>query len=97
MIGFSIICDSVYLTFATMFAWSSMVINRWIIPRPPFLAIPTAISYSVTVSIGDETIGILRGTFLENREFMLMCYLELTSEYWGTSNTSSNVRPKGIF
>jgi hypothetical protein len=55
------------------------------IPKPPLRAISTAISYSVTVSIlrliiyGDDTIGILRGTFLENLEVKLICYRESTS------------------
>ena len=40
--------------------------NLCITPIPPFLAIPIAILYSVTVSIGDDTNGTNKGMFLEN-------------------------------
>lgn len=39
--------------------------NLWMIPKPPCLAISMAISYSVTVSMGDETMGVFKGIFLE--------------------------------
>jgi hypothetical protein len=43
--------------------WSEK--NLWIIPNPPYFAIPIAISASVTVSIGDDTIGMFNGVFFE--------------------------------
>ena len=40
--------------------------NLCMTPMPPFLAIPMAILYSVTVSIGEDTKGTNKGIFLEN-------------------------------
>lgn len=58
--------DSVLFTLLTMSACSYIDMYRCTIPRPPFRAIPTAIAYSVTVSIGLLTSGIFIGIFLLN-------------------------------
>ena len=50
-------------------------------PNPPLIAISFAIFHSVTVSIGELTIGIFNGTFLENFVETLHSILELMSEY----------------
>lgn len=50
----------------TISDYSSIGKNLWIIPKPPYIAKCLAILYSVTVSIGDETIGIFKGIFLLN-------------------------------
>jgi hypothetical protein len=52
----------------TLWIWSICYykgMNLWMIPKPPCLAISMAISYSVTVSMGDETMGVFKGIFLE--------------------------------
>jgi len=41
------------------------------IPNPPFLAISIAMPASVTVSIGEETMGTFKGMRLEKYEEML--------------------------
>ena len=86
----------ILLTFSTSSTCCSTVLNLWMIPKPPHLAISIAIPDSVTVSIGDEMNGILSGTFLENLELRFIWPLEFMEEYWGISKTSSNVNPKGI-
>lgn len=73
IIGSNNTCACALFTFPTYLACSSIVMNRWIIPRPPFLAISLAILNSVTVSIGELTIGMLSGIFRENFE---------TTEHW---------------
>jgi hypothetical protein len=45
-----------------------MGMKRCKTPSPPCLAISIAIAASVTVSMGDETMGMLSGMFLENLE-----------------------------
>jgi hypothetical protein len=59
------------LTFSISKHCSSIGINLCKIPNPPCLAISIAIEDYVTVSIGDETIGMLRGMCLEKNELML--------------------------
>ncbi len=63
---FEIKCAWALLTLFTWAAYSSADKNLWIIPRPPLTAMPIAISYSVTVSIGELTMGTFRGMFFEN-------------------------------
>jgi hypothetical protein len=45
-----------------------MGMKRWIMPKPPLRAIYIAIRDYVTVSIGEDTMGIFNGTFWENRD-----------------------------
>jgi hypothetical protein len=61
-------------------------------PIPPARAMATAISLSVTVSILAETIGICRFNFDVSRVWVDSFLRDATSEYCGTSNTSSYVR-----
>ncbi len=68
-IGLNNIWAWALFTFSTYKAYSSILIKRWIIPRPPFLAISLAILNSVTVSIGEDTIGTFKGTLREKRDF----------------------------
>lgn len=77
-----------FLTFPIYFTCSGIEKNLWIIPSPPSLAIPIAISASVTVSMGEETIGMLRGVLLAKSVFTrhsvlsyVEIYLESISEY----------------
>ena len=83
---------SALLTIATCLACSSIDIFLWITPIPPSRAIAIAIGASVTVSIAAVTNGIFSSMFLEN--FVLSeTSRGRTSEYAGTSSTSSNVSP----
>lgn len=68
LIGFGFMNTPALFTFFICSTCYSIGINRCKIPRPPCLAISIAILYSVTVSIGDETIGMLRGMFFEKWE-----------------------------
>src|SRR6188768_3223216 len=65
---------------------------RWMMPRPPWRAIATAIRASVTVSIGEEISGIFTeirldtGVLVSTSDGMMSLWL-------GCSSTSSKVRP----
>ena len=61
-------------------------------PNPPSWAIAIAILLSVTVSIAAETIGIFKFIFFENLDLMSTSFGSC-SEYDGTNNTSSYVKP----
>ena len=63
------------LTFSISWHCYSIDMNLWRIPSPPCLAISMAIADSVTVSIGEETIGTFKGIFLENSEEVIHCDL----------------------
>ena len=67
----------------------------WIIPIPPCLAIAIAIRCSVTVSMPALIIGIL-SLIVFVRLVSKETWFGITSEYCGTSNTSSNVIPSPI-
>src|SRR3989344_1199905 len=62
---------------------------------PPSFAIAMAISVSDTVSIIAEDTGKESVRCLVNRETKTM-FSWRTLDSWGISNTSSNVRPRGI-
>jgi hypothetical protein len=62
---------------------------------PPALAIAIAIELSETVSIAAATTGVFSTIFLENED-AIETSLGRTSEYAGTSNTSSYVKPSPI-
>ena len=94
--GFTTMPDSNFFTFSTSAACCSGVKLRCTTPMPPAWAIAMAILPSVTVSIADDKIGMLR----------LMVFVSLvavstspgiTSEGPGRSKTSSNVRERGKF
>jgi hypothetical protein len=57
--GSTIMPASERLTLSTSSACCSIDMLRWMIPIPPSRASAIAIRASVTVSIGDETIGML--------------------------------------
>jgi hypothetical protein len=63
--GFGFMKTPDLLTFSIYRHWSSIDIKRWIIPRPPCLAISIAMADYVTVSMGEEMKGTFRGMFLE--------------------------------
>ena len=67
VIGSLVIKAPDFLTLMTSLACSLTEKNLWMIPSPPYLAIPMAMSASVTVSIGEDTIGIFNGVFFEKR------------------------------
>ena len=90
--GSIIIPDSALFTNLTSLDWSSIDRFLCITPIPPSLAIAIAILLSVTVSIAAETIGIFRSIFLLNFVFKETSEGR-TSEYAGTSSTSSYVSP----
>ena len=92
VIGSSIIPASDRLTTSTWWAWSSIDRLRWMMPRPPWRAIATAIRASVTVSMGEEINGTWTVIRLETREAVVTCD-GMTSLSAGCSSTSSKVRP----
>ena len=92
--GSVIIPASDRLTTSTCWAWSSMARLRCSTPTPPLRAMATAIRASVTVSMAEETSGILRLILLVIR-VLVSASLGSTSEAAGSSSTSSNVRPGG--
>ena len=66
--------------------------KRWIMPIPPSRAMVIAISLSVTTSILAETIGTCNGIVFVSQLLVERTRRESTSEYWGTSKTSSYVK-----
>jgi hypothetical protein len=72
-----------------------MVIFLWITPMPPSRAMAMARLASVTVSMAAEIIGIFMGMFLESLVLRLTSR-GITSEYDGTSRTSSKVKPSDL-
>ena len=58
--GFTTMPDSNFLTWRTWAACSSGSMLRWITPMPPACAIAIAMRTSVTVSMAEAMIGILR-------------------------------------
>src|SRR5574342_1292092 len=69
-----------------------MGMNLWMMPIPPSRAIVIAISLSVTTSMFAETIGTCKGIFLVSQLLVESVRRESTSEYCGTSKTSSYVK-----
>src|SRR5215207_1698350 len=65
---------------------------RWMMPRPPWRAMATAILASVTVSIGELSSGTLAQIRLETREDVSTS-AGMISLCAGWSRTSSKVRP----
>jgi len=80
------------LTLSTSSAWRSMERFLWITPSPPSWARAMAISLSVTVSIGELTMGMLR-VMLRVSRVETSVSAGTTLECRGTSSTSSNVIP----
>ena len=72
-----------------------MDIFLWIMPMPPCLAIAIAMRCSVTVSMLALIIGMFSLIFLV-RYVVKSIMFGVTSEYCGTSSTSSNVNPSPI-
>jgi hypothetical protein len=66
--------------------------NLWMIPIPPSRAIVIAISLSVTTSMFAETIGTCNAIVLVSQLRVESVRRESTSEYCGTSKTSSYVK-----
>jgi hypothetical protein len=62
-------------------------------PNPPSRAMAMAMSLSVTASMLALTMGTAISMWRENRDRVSTCAREVTSDRWGTSKTSSNVRP----
>src|SRR5215212_3260278 len=60
VIGFITMPDSYFLTRRTCSAWASGSRLRWMTPRPPFWAMAMAMRASVTVSMAEAMIGMLR-------------------------------------
>src|SRR5215211_2988423 len=65
---------------------------RWMMPRPPWRAMATAILASVTVSIGELSSGTLTQIRFETRE-EVSTSAGMISLWAGWSRTSSKVRP----
>ena len=82
--------DSNRFTRPTSAAWRSTLRFLWTIPMPPSCASAIARRASVTVSMADETMGMLRATFRVSRAARFASRGS-TLERAGTSNTSSNV------
>ena len=93
VIGSSTIPASDRLTTSTWCAWSSIDRLRWMMPRPPWRAIATAIRASVTVSIGEEISGTLTVIRLDTRDEVSTSD-GMTSLSAGCSKTSSKVSPE---
>ncbi len=91
VIGSRITPDSNFLTRRTSAAWRSIVMFLWMMPMPPDCAIVIARRASVTVSIAAETIGRFR-RIVRVRRVPRSTSRGSTSEYAGTSETSSKVR-----
>lgn len=69
--GLGLIKTPALFTFYIWLTCYYIGMNLCKMPSPPCLAIYMAIRYSVTVSIGEETIGTLRGMLWENNESIL--------------------------
>ncbi len=82
-------------TLSTSSACASMDIFLWMIPIPPCLAMAIAILCSVTVSMLALIMGMFKTIFFV-RCVVRSIIFGVTSEYCGTSNTSSNVIPSPI-
>ena len=96
VIGSTIIPDSLFLTLSTSMACSAMVRFLWMKPIPPSRAMQMAVRASVTVSMAALTRGMLRAILRDNW-VVRSTSRGRTSEWDGTSMTSSNVSPSGIF
>src|SRR4051812_13188858 len=68
---------------------------RWRTPSPPSCAMTIAMSASVTVSIAEDRIGMLRSISLVTR-VLVSAWLGSTLDSAGWSSTSSKVRPSGM-
>ena len=82
-------------TLSTSSACASIDIFLWMIPIPPCLAIAIAMRCSVTVSMLALIIGMFNVILLVNLVVRSTMF-GVTSEYAGTSSTSSNVIPSPI-
>src|SRR3989339_1224924 len=82
-------------TLVTSLVCSSIERFLWMMPMPPSWAKAMARFASVTVSIGEETIGILSGIWQENRVWVLVS-AGIISDFWGTKRMSSKVMPSLI-
>ena len=82
-------------TLSTSSACASIDIFLWITPIPPCLAIAIAMRCSVTVSIPALISGIFSLIFFV-RQVDKSTSFGITSEYAGTSSTSSKVMPSPI-
>jgi hypothetical protein len=89
--GSTIIPASERLTLSTSVAWASSERLRWMMPSPPSRARAMARRASVTVSIGEERMGMARWIRRVSTERVLTSWGE-TSLCPGTSSTSSKVR-----
>ena len=83
---------SARLTMCTWRACSAIPMFLCMTPMPPSRAMAMAMDASVTVSIAAETTGMFRVMLREKRVSKLTSRGN-TSEYAGTSSTSSKVRP----
>ena len=92
VMGSNIITFSALLTLLTWAACFSTDMFLWITPIPPSRAMAIASSSSVTVSIADDTTGVLMRMFLVNNE-LRSTSLGSISEYEGIRSTSSKVNP----
>eukprot|EP00760_Papus_ankaliazontas_P035363 PhM_4_TR7763/c2_g1_i1/m.70869 len=88
-----ILKDCARLTADTMRHCSSTEQKRWRMPMPPSRAIATAMLDSHTVSMFDATMGMLSGMLRDRYVADDTSLRERTPERWGTSSTSSYVRP----
>ena len=88
--------DSDRFTLSTSSAWRSTLKFLCITPMPPCWAMAIASDASVTVSMAAEQSGICKRMPRVNWVEVSVSFGN-TSERAGTSSTSSNVRPSGIF
>ncbi len=92
--GSTIIPDSERLTLSTSWAWTAIGMFLWMMPIPPSWARAMARRASVTVSMAADTIGTLREMpFVRRVE--TSTWEGRTSDFWGTSRTSSKVSASG--
>ena len=95
VIGLITIPLSNRLTARTAAACASRSMLRWRTPMPPSCASAIAMSASVTVSIADDSNGMLSG-MSRVRKVRVSALEGSTLDSSGWSNTSSNVSPSGI-
>ena len=94
VMGWSTMPASDRFTRSTLLACSSADMLRCRMPSPPWRAIAMAMRASVTVSIAE----LSSGTRSEMRRLtwvVVSTSLGMTSDSFGCSSTSSNVRPNG--
>ena len=95
VIGLTTIPLSKRLTARTAAHCSSIVRLRWRTPIPPIWAMTIAMSASVTVSIAEETTGML-SAISRVRRVRVSAWEGTISLSAGRSRTSSKVRPRGM-